>query len=202
MSDLPNNTEVLDVTPEAEVLTDSTPAKCPDKDIKGEKKLKRKIKAAKALGIIATIITTVKVVLCPVLSATILVFDFLAFCYMMLGGALILAMVTIVLPFLPLILIVLGLALAIVALIFELSPIILGIIGAILASSTKKHVQAFPEYQKSASSAKKTSIFGLIFSIVFEPVAVIPALLLSIPFVILLAISALFIVQLFGLAIA
>ena len=138
MSDLPNNTEVLDVTPEAEVLTDSTPAKCPDKDIKGEKKIKRKIKAAKALGIIATIITTVKVVLCPVLSATILVFDFLAFCYMMLGGALILAMVTIVLPFLPLILIVLGLALAIVALIFELSPIILGIIGAILASSTKK----------------------------------------------------------------
>ena len=202
MSDLPNNTEVLDVTPEAEVLTDSTPAKCPDKDIKGEKKIKIKIKVAKVLGIIAAVVTTLKVILCPILSVAILVFDFLAFCYMMLGGALILAMVTIVLPFLPLILIVLGLALAIVALIFELSPIILGIIGSILATDSKKCAQALPELQKSASSAKKTSIFGLIFSIVFEPVAVIPALLLSIPFIILLAISALFIAQLFGLAIA
>ena len=206
MNDLLNSTAELDVTAVPENLRDCISSTDPNEDIRKEKKIKRKARVAKALGITVSAITALRIILCPILCVVVLVFDAIIFFFLMMGGALMLAMATIVLPFLPLIVILLGFVLVVAALLLELTPMILGIVAFILAASAqmnaRKHDVNSPECKKATASAKKVSLCGLILSIAAEPVAAIPTLLLSVPFLLVIVIAVVYLLQLLGLAIA
>jgi hypothetical protein len=194
---------------EAAPITDEETPPCADdasdKKSKSEKKIRNKTKAAKVLGLIATVVSVVRAVLSPILTSAAVVIDLLVFFFLMMGGALMLAMSTIVLPFLPIILIVLGIALAVAVIAIELSPIIMSIISFVLARSAQKSARAnaIDDYdcEKKISGAKRVSVLGLILSILSEPLSAIPLLVLSAPAVLIIIIAVVFILQLFGIAI-
>lgn len=182
------------------------PAEEPDKNTNYEKKIKRRATAAKILGITALSITALKVLLCPILAIATLILDVLVFVFLMMGGALVLAMTALAAPYvLPIAIVVVLLAIALIILI-ELTPIILGIVSVILASSAKKTLKAHavdrPECQKATAGAKKLSLIGLIVSIAAEPIAGIPTLLLFLPLLLLMVLAAVWLIQLIGLALA
>ena len=177
-----------------------------DKKAKIEKKINSKAKTARALGLIVTIVSAIRAVAGPILAIMILFFDFLVFAFLMMGGALMLAMSVIVLPFLPLILIALGAVIAVVIVVLEFLPIILGTVSVILSASASKSIKKHglednADCKKSVSGAKALSIVGLIVSIVTEPVAILPTLVLSLPVVFFVIIAVVFMLQLFGIAI-
>lgn len=178
----------------------------PEEDELSEESIQKKAKVAKGLGKAAIIITAIKIILCPILSVAAIVFDLVSFFWLMMGGALMLAMAVIAMPVVSLIIIVVGAILVVAAILLELSPIILGIIARVLSSKVQKSVQASeaysPECQKAASSAKKVSLIGFIISLAAEPIAMIPALLLVSPILFLVLIGVVYLFQMIGLAMA
>lgn len=194
MDNILNNSKELDVTNEL------------NPDIKYEKKIKARAAAAKVLGITALSITALKVLLCPILAIAVLIFDVAVYFFLMMGGALMLAMTAIVLWFVLPIVILLGLVLIAAIILLELMPVILGIIAALLSSSAKRiarvHEINSPKCKKATSSAKRMSLIGLVVSIVAAPFAAIPTLLLSLPFWFLMIMAVVYLIQLIGLAIA
>lgn len=174
-----------------------------DKKAEIEKKIKSKAKTAKTLGLIVTIVSAIRAVAGPILAIMLVLFDLLVFAFLMMGGALMLAMSVIVLPFLPLILILLGVVIAVVIVVLEFLPIILGVVSVILSASAKKSIKKHGlEYnadcKKAVSDSKVMSIIGLIVSIVAEPFAILPTLVLSLPVVFFVIIAVVFMLQLLG----
>ena len=206
MDDLLNNAVEPDVTATPETIStedsefsqESIPTDEPAQNVECEKKIKRRAKAAKVLGITALSITALKVLLCPILAIAALIFDVLAYFLFMLGGALALAMSIVAYPYvLPIAIIVILIVLAVIIL-PELIPTVLGIVATILASSAKKiarsHEIDCPKCKRTTTGAKRLSLIGLIVSIAAEPVAAIPAVLISLPFWILLLLPVIWLI--------
>lgn len=182
---------------------------------KEERLRKKKKNAARAKGLsiaslvfggLALGITVIRILLLPLCLIVGLFSAFLVWVYMMMGGALMLAMSALVYPLLLIFIIIAAVVIIGFIALAELVPSIFGILSiilAVIASRVRKKATKSARRKKVLKIASFVlSIAGTFVAVVAEPLLLVPSLLLFSPVLLIFILAMLFILQMFGIAIA